>query len=227
MKLRFKKTSGENPMKYILNAGMAFLSLSLVGCNLYEPTKVTDKRVQVKAESFVEDVEVSRVDDAYIAAIARHYTRYGEGDMDLILTYDPRSYRNTAMQATNKVSDIAVALRDYGVENINPNIMPIKAQGDVPRLLVSYEGYTAHAPDDCDLMAGLDRSVELGSQRDYKLGCSIETMVARQVSRPGDLLGKEQTDMKTEGRSASNIVDVSRTGALNAPLEGETASGAN
>ncbi len=195
-----------------------------MGCNLYEPTKVTDKRVQVRQESFMEDVEISRVDDAFIAEIARHYTRHGEGAMDLVLTYDPRSYRNTAMQATTTVSDIAVTLRDYGVEDINPNIMPVKALGDVPRLLVSYQGYTAHAPDDCGLMAGLDKSAGVGSQKDYKLGCSVETMIARQVSRPGDLLGRENTDLTTEGRGASNIVDGSRSGTLNQPLEGESAS---
>ena len=55
----------------------------------------------------------------------------------------------------------------------------------------------------------------------------IETMIAKQVARPKDLLGQENTDTYTEGRSAANIVEGYRYGAKNEKLDGESASNAD
>ena len=216
-------TKGEKPMRHILNAGIAFLSLSLVGCNLHTPTDITDQRVQVHEEMFTEDMLLADVDDAYLGALARHYTKHGGSTMDLIVTYDPKSYRNTAMTATNKISDISETLRDYGVTDVNAGIMPIKSQGDDAHMVVSYSALTAHAPEGCVSMSGTDGQ-PLGYNEDYKLGCSIKTMVARQVSKPAHLLGRGNVDSTTDGRSSTNIVDLYRNGAQNPPLDGESAT---
>ena len=216
------KTKGDNPMKFILNATVAFLSMSLVGCNLYEPTALNDTQIRVQEEMLTHDVELADVDEAFIGGLARHYTKHGGGALDLIVTYDPKSYRNTAMVATNKISDIVSSLRDFGVVNVNAGIMPIKAQGDEARLLITYNAFTARAPDGCDeLMPGMDgRSVGKGAE--YKLGCSIDTMIARQVAKPEHLLGRGAVGDPTDGRVAANVVDIYRTGAENQDLGGES-----
>lgn len=217
----------KSPLKYMMNAGLAVLSLTLGGCmDLYEPTAMNDTRIQVKQEVFNQDVLLSDVNDDYIAYLARHYTKRGGSPMDMIVTYDPQSSKNTAMQAANKAADITSALRnDYGVTNVEAGIMPVLSQGDDARLLVSYDAYSAHAPKGCDgMMPGLSER-PLEGDKNYKLGCSIDTLIARQVSRPSDLLGRGNVDRDTDGRSAANIVDTYRTGALNEPLTGESASG--
>ncbi|PCK00554.1 MAG: hypothetical protein COA45_01910 [Zetaproteobacteria bacterium] len=230
MEFRYSKSGcnnikGSNPMKYTLSAIMAFLSLSLVGCiDLYEPSAINEKPVRVQEEMLTHDVELSGVDDDYVGSLARHYTKHGGGPMDLIVTYDPRSYRNTAMGATNRISEIVSALRERGVVDINASIMPIKAQGDEARLLVTYNSFTAHAPEGCDeLMPGMNGRL-VGDSSEYKLGCSIKTMMARQVAKPRHLLGRGATGTPTDGRSAANIVDLYRMGEENTALEGESAT---
>ena len=59
---------------------------------------------------------------------------------------------------------------------------------------------------------------------EYKLGCTVDTVFARQIARPKDLKGRGISATTTEGRSASNIVDMERSGAPKEALEGETAS---
>jgi pilus biogenesis lipoprotein CpaD len=142
----------------------------------------------------------------------------------MTVTYDPRSYRNTAMMASQEAARLSDRLRSMGVDQINANILPVNEQGDEARLLVSYNAYTAHAPKGCTSMPGMsDRVIE--DNENYKLGCGIETMIAKQVARPKDLLGQENTDTYTEGRSTSNIIEDYRYGAKNEPLDGESASG--
>jgi type IV pilus biogenesis protein CpaD/CtpE len=215
-----------NPFKTMAKACVAMLSIGLSGCmDMYEPPTINEKPIQVKEEAFLQDVAVADVDDDYIRTLAHHYNRYGASTMDLLVTYNPHSKDNTAMNATNKVGDIAEALRVvYDVTNIKAGIMPVASQNEAPRLLVSYDSYSAQAPQGCDgLMPGLNgRALENDSR--YNLGCSIATLKARQVVRPADLLGRDAVYQTSEGRSASNIVDVNRSGAQNEPLGGQSAS---
>ncbi len=211
-------------MKHLLNVGIAIVSLSTLGCNLYAPPSINENRIQVNSEVFMRDIALSNVTDELLAGLAHDYIKHGSGAMDLIVTYDPDSYRNTAMKATNKMSDIAGTLRESGVANIKSSIMPVKHQGDDVHLLVSYNSFTAHAPKGCDnLLPGMNGSA-LEYNADYKLGCSVDTMTARQVAKPSHLLGRGATGAPTDGRAASNIVDAYRAGAQNEPLDGESAS---
>ena len=218
------KVKGKNPMKYFLNIGVAFVSLTmLAGCNLYTQSYATQNRVQVSEENVTHDVLLFDADDAFIGTLARHFTKHGGGAMDLMVTYDPKSRSNTAMHATNKAADIVAALRDYGVVDIDAGVLPVKAQGSNSRLLISYNSFNAHAPKGCEnTMPGMNGYIE--SDKDYKLGCSIETMLARQVAKPSHLLGRGAVGGNTDGRSATNIVDGYRSGAQNVSLEGESAS---
>jgi len=59
---------------------------------------------------------------------------------------------------------------------------------------------------------------------EYKMGCSVETMIARQIARPGDLLGRAPNSVYKDGRRISNQIEGVRSGAMNEPLGGESAS---
>jgi len=223
---RVHKQKRKNPFKIMAKACIAVLSIGLGGCmDLYEPPSVNDKLIQVKEEAFLQDVPVADVDEGYIRNLAHHYNRYGASTMDLLVTYDPHSKDNTAMNATNTVGDIAQELRVvYDVVNVKAGIMPVASQNEAPRLLISYDSFSAHAPQGCDgMMPGLDGRPSENDSR-YKLGCSIATLKARQVARPADLLGRDAVYQTTEGRSAANIVDSHRSGAEKEALTGQSAS---
>ncbi len=220
------KNKRKNPLRNMVNASLAFLSLSVAGCmDLYEPPTVNNSRIQVKEEAFIQDIAVSDINDEFIGSLARHYSKHGGSPMDILVTYDPRSYRNTAMMATNIAADMASSLRDYGVTNVKAGVMPIKSQGDEARVLISYDAYTAHAPEGCDYaMPGMG-GASIEDDKKYKIGCGIDTLLARQVAKPADLLGRGAQESKSDGRPVTNVVDLYRKGEQNKPLEGESSTG--
>lgn len=211
--------------RIILICGLSCLVLPLAGCNLYEEGHITTKRVQVQEKNFSDDVLISDVNDVYIDALASHFYKYGGGAMDVTVTYDPYSRSNTAMMAGDKAADVVAALRAAGVNNLKGGVLPVKDQGDSSHLLVSYLAYTAHAPEGCGDLPGVGSSTRnLEDNPDYELGCSTQTLMAKQIARPKDLLGQGNTDHLTDARGASNVVDTYRAGTPNKSLDGETAS---
>ncbi|MDH5722037.1 MAG: CpaD family pilus assembly lipoprotein [Alphaproteobacteria bacterium] len=205
---------------------LSAVAFSLSGCgaiSLHEPGTITQSKIKLKEGVYHKEMKTADVSNEYLAQIARHHAKYGASDMDVIVTYDPKSYRNTAMIASEKAADFATYLRDNGVGEMNPRILPVNKQGDQSQFIVSYEYMTAHKPDDCKSMPGLDNT-DLSHDPDYEMGCSTKIYMAKQIARPKDLMGQENPNVVSEGRSASNIVEGYRTGAKNEPLDGFTAS---
>lgn len=207
-------------------AALLFAPAFLAGCEMYAPSTLSTEKIQVREQPYFLDVAAGEADDRFAAGVAHHYSRHAGGPLKLTVTYDPGNYRNTAMMATQKGSEVVRALRARGVNSVEMDILPIAGQGDESRVLVSYDAYSAHAPAGCTTMPGTESAL-LEPQEDYRLGCTINTMVARQVARPQDLQGVGAPGEHTEGRSAANIVDVVRSGAENKELKGESASGKN
>lgn len=207
-----------------LSAGLIVGSLALQGCEkiVYEPSHMSHSKMQVEKEGVFEDVESSQLNAASIAALSDYSLRNGQGKVDLSVTYDPKSKKNTAMHASNEIARISKEFQKNGVE-VSSMILPVKGQGDVSRAQVSFDAFALSAPDDCTTMGGFeDRNVD--PSEDYKFGCTTDTVVAQQIARPRDLAGRADTSLSSDGRRASNIVDRYRSGEPNAPLEGESAS---
>ncbi|GJL85052.1 MAG: hypothetical protein DHS20C02_08270 [Micavibrio sp.] len=198
-------------------------SASLSACNLYEEGHITENRVQVIEERFVEEVSLEEATPGYISGLARHYEKHGDGTVDLSVTYDPHSRSNTAMNASQSAAGLVKNLRKEGVRNVNADILPLQGYGDESMVVVSYMSYRAEAPKDCGRLSGFE-DTDISHDKDYRMGCTVETMFAKQISRPKDLLGVGRVDPTTDGRRAGNIGDLYRSGARNEPLEGETAS---
>ncbi len=197
--------------------------LALSSCTMYDEGNLTQNRAQVQHQIHTEKMAVSDMNDGAAEAVAQHYTRHGSGPAAVVVTYDPKAKDITAMKATEEAARIGSAMRRYGMRDIDTRIMPAHAEAS-GLVLVSYSSYTAHPPKDCGLLSGLNGE-QVRYQEDYKLGCSIETMFARQVARPKDLFGQDMDDLSMDGRVVSNAVEVYRMGAPNGPLGGESASG--
>lgn len=209
----------------VLSASVLVSGLLLQGCDkiVHEPTKMSTSKLQVEEEAFFEDVTVEQMDSDYVAALAQHYTRQGEGGVELSVTYDPKSKTNTAMHASQHIARISSDFRKNGVENVETMIMPVKGSGNVSRALVSYNAFSVNVPDDCSMMPGIE-SRDIEPVEDYKLGCTRDALFAKQISNPNDLAGRADTNETSDGRRASNVVERYRTGAPNDALEGESAT---
>ena len=214
------KTAIQRPFKAALLLGTILLG----ACEMHAPSNLNETKIQVSEENVSHTMAVSETSDEALSSIVQGYTDRGGMPMNLTVTYDPESYRNTAMLAGNNASKFAKSLRKMGVENISSAILPIKDQGDESRVMISYRAVAAFAPEGCGDMPGM-RGNLVEPDPSYRLGCGVDTMIAKQVARPSDLLGRESDDPNTDGRSASNIIEVYRSGAQNKPLQGESASG--
>ena len=191
-------------------------------CAWEEPTHFKQSTMRLEEEKVEHTIAAADLSETSLKALAAHYRKHGDGPLNVTLTYDPKSKVNTAMKASEKASEVAGVLRKEGIHDLNVNILPVQ-DSETPQALVSYMGYNALAPEDCTLLPGIEnRNVHV--DEDYKLGCSVDTIFARQIARPKDLLGQRNGEY-TDGRRAANIGDYYRSGAPNEPLNGESASG--
>ena len=202
---------------------LAVSTLFVSGC-MYEPDHFTTSRVQVEEKPYSETLSSSQFDAGAAEAMAQQYRKHGDGPLELVIAYDPKSPHATAMSAADEAARLGKLLRQNGVQDVKASIMPVADGGDEMKALFSYNAVNALAPKDCTLMRGVDtRTIE--AEKEYKLGCTVETMYARQIARPKDLKGQGVNEPTTDGRRASNIVEGYRTGIQNKPLDGESASG--
>ncbi len=195
----------------------------LSGCEMYSESVVSDRRVQVREEKLTEQVATDSLDNDAIAGMIYKYTKSGNGPVDVTVTYDPESKTNTAMRAGDEAARISRIMRKEGAREIVTGILPVRTQGVKSQTIISYSAYQAVAPQNCSMMPGVEEP-SIDHNPDYRLGCTVETVFAKQISNPSDLLGDARASSTTDGRVSTNIVDTYRTGAPNKPLKGQKAS---
>lgn len=213
---------------FVMTRSKAILFISLAvsflgACEMYAPPSVNERRVEVHEQKVTQQIPVASLDDDSIAGIAHSYGQSGMGVMEVTVTYDPTSHNNTAMRAGDEAVRIARILREEGVTNVATNVLPVREQGSDALAIISYTSYQASAPSGCGELPGMTNPA-IDHDPDYKLGCTVETVFAKQVADPSDLLGNAKASAYTDGRVLANQVESYRTGAPNEPLEGQSAS---
>lgn len=213
-------------MQTFLKTSLVIALLVSVGatttsCRTYKKGTVTEKRVQIEQKDSFQEYNVKEIDDAVLSSIAYDYGRYGDGQVHMTITYDPKSRNGTALKATNEAAKLSEALRKKGVP-VKSDVMPVMNSLNM-KAIMSYERITALDPDCGNTLPGLEDR-DHRTDFDYKMGCSVETMIARQIARPKDLLGNDAELSARDGRGIVNQIETIRSGAPNEALEGESAS---
>jgi type IV pilus biogenesis protein CpaD/CtpE len=171
------------------------------------------------------------MNDAMLHAIGVHYYRYGNGDMNVVVSYDPQSKINTQNRAKASLDYIQSGLSRNGVSHINSALSPARGSGDISSTLISFPALTAKGPSGCGMMPGYNSPAEdipndVSEDPSYRYGCTVENLLAKQVSRPSDLLGKQGFEGNADGRRQERVL--STRGYYgdkpNAALDGEKAS---
>ncbi len=197
---------------------LSAVSLMVMGCaNQSTPSMVNNSRTEMVAETYTDQASVGTVDEATLTVLAYEYGRYGSGPLDLTVTYDPKSKSFTAMKAAEKVKSLESGLRRRGVKNIKTDVLAVNDQPET--LMISYQSITSRPPSDCGDMPGLKDGATTRVIGDYKFGCGIESMIARQVYRPSDLQGVGTME-HGDGRRSTNVTERYRLGTPNEPLDG-------
>lgn len=186
---------------------------------MYEDGTMTQNLIRVEQQNFAQEIKLSGNYAPDIDALAKHYARYGDGVLDMTVAYNPHAQSQGAMRASQKAAELTSRLREHGIHDLKSGILPVKDLSEM-RALISYNSYSAAPPRDCTPMSGFEDRNH-GDNMDYEMGCTVSTVIARQVSRPKDLLGRGSSEGYTDARGVSNQVDSVRSGARNAPLGGE------
>ncbi len=189
-------------------------ALLLTSC-LYRETSMTPNRIQLVEKADEQDYLTSEMTDARVADIADHHEHHGNGPLEITVTYDPLSSVNTARRASDQA---ALLFRTFSENRTaaNVNVLPVNGQGDVSHTYVYYKSIDALPPPGCTELFDGTRNTGATSD-DYGFGCTIETAVSRQVSRPADLAGRKD-DSAGDAQRQDAIVDTYRSGKPNAVL---------
>ena len=205
----------KNNLIKTINIFVAAVTLS--ACTQNTPSMMNTSPVQLSYTTMMEQILLEDINDGLLSALANHYLKNGTSMLDLTMTYDPKSKTFTAMRAVNELKRIKAALNKKGVTNITTQTTAIPK--GVPSLMVSYDMVQALAPSDCETLPGLEKDTTTRFIGDYKFGCSIETMMAKQVAYPSDLQGNGGLG-KRDARREAVILDPYGRGEPTVPLEG-------
>jgi type IV pilus biogenesis protein CpaD/CtpE len=190
------------------------LSFLMIGVSLLPacarqstPSMMNTSRIQLVPETTMEQLPVADISPGYIYRIAENYGRYGADKMHLSLAYDPADKSYGAMQAFNDLASVKGKLAEAGIRSVTAET--VKTDGVKPTLLVAYDAVSAQAPAGCRNMPGFDDGLTTSEIGDYRFGCSVDTMIAKQIYRPSDLNGHAGSD-PGDGRRAANSVEYYR-----------------
>lgn len=213
--------------------GCVALTLSLGACSIMDtPTWVNQNRVEVRDDQFTDTLVTSDIDDGTFHAISVYHYRYGNGPLTAAVSYDPRSSSNTKGKAEASARRIRDGLIAKGVKDVRVTTTASPGSGAVSTTIISFPAIVAEAPTGCTMMPGYDTPASAPSNAgvenpDYRYGCTIETLISRQVSRPSDLLGKPGFNSNADGRRQADVVEQRGyySEKMNPPLKGEKSSG--
>ncbi|PZP55911.1 MAG: hypothetical protein DI586_05315 [Micavibrio aeruginosavorus] len=198
-------------------------------CTMDDPTWVNPSRVEVHEEGYSDTFYTDALDNPTLRAIGVNYYRYGNGPMDVAVSYDS-SVANSAAEASRQGKRIEKELRRQGVDNIR--LSASQSAGERSSTKISFPALTAKPPQDCGLMPGYeDAQTSLpenaeGPRPGYGIGCTIETLMAKQIARPGDLLGRPGFETDADARRQHAVIWQRGyySNKSNPPLQGESAS---
>ncbi len=192
-------------------------ALALPACTQTTPSMMNESAIQLSQTTIVEQVLFEDINDNVLSALSSHYLQNGTSALDLTMTYNPTSKNFTAMNAVHELGHIKDNLKKNGVTSVTTQTMAVP--NGVPSLMVSYDMVQALAPHDCATMPGLERNGTTRFLGQYKFGCSVDTMVARQIAHPADLQGNSGLGTRDARREAL-ILDGYSGAEPSVPLEG-------
>lgn len=212
-----------NMAKYKIGKFLGMVAvLGLVSCSMAKPSNFTENKPRVYTENYVVEAPAVAFGEKELDMLAADFSYHGSGIPEVTVTYDPASGVNTAMKAGNELGRIVGSLKKAGVQNVDATIIPIKNSGDQASVQIAYARSEAIAPKDCDMMPGTYGGSDPTAVADYRFGCSVETIMAKQIARPSDLQGREGYAGLKDGMRNTNVIWPYKSGEILGELGGET-----
>ncbi len=196
----------------------------LSGCAMTSPSHISAAPIEVRHDRYNEMLPVAAIDHDLTQMIGQHYGRFGQGPMDVTVTY---LSGDSGVKAGATATRIAKMMREVGIENVQTATLPVNDATQVNQVMMQYDQVTAAPPKNCGTHPGDSRdglaNSEDGRFQDYRFGCGVDTYLAQQVLRPKDLLGVAGIAPASGERASARLKDY-RDGKDFKKLSGNNAS---
>ena len=191
----------------------AFMAFVLTGCVDFPEERTVSTKVDLHEEMVQHIMPSDEVTDAFIASEANAYYRVGHGPVELRVSYDPKSSTYNQHWAKRKAKRMERKLQAAGIQNISADILPIPGTGS-SQTIIRYTAFVPKAPAECEPFG--DQTEFSDPDEDYIVGCTAQSMFARQIHRSADLRDRYPTDDPQSADRSAAGVDQYRTGLRNA-----------
>ena len=178
---------------------------------------MSHSKIEVQNQTVMKQMALNDINKSSLTLLANQYHQSTDGPMDLTVTYDPANPKFNAADAAHELKHIVRALNVLGVANITTRVSPV-THGH-PALLVAYDSLTALAPANCSSLPGLEDRFTDRTLGDYRFGCGVDTLTARQIANPRDLIGDAALGQRGARRSVG-VTDDYLKGEPREALEG-------
>ena len=199
---------------------MAFLFIPLVAlgaCTQTTPSMMNSNKLIVAQETIIDQIALTDMNKAIVSRIADYYNKNATGALGVTVTYDPNSNSFGRTQANREARDIAAALKQHNIKSVMTETVAIP--NSEPFVIINYDTTVALAPANCGETPGLEDYQTGRFIGDYKFGCGVESMFAKQIAHPNDLYGNSRLGTRYARRD-TNVVENYSAGVQLAPLNG-------
>lgn len=179
---------------------------------LMEETNLSPAPMRIVESRHIVKKPLSQVTSADLKEASRVYQRNGAGPMYLVVAYKEHG---KAHGMDGKTAAIAAELQSTGLNARDIVSSTVPLETDQPVMLIAFDTLEARGPKDCKQTPSLDRLPGTTDDYDYKLGCGVHNMMAKQIANPTDLEGVAGLGGQNDGERAANVVRTYRAGEAN------------
>jgi type IV pilus biogenesis protein CpaD/CtpE len=202
----------------------ALLSAALLaGCDMSTPSQVSLKPIEIRRSVKTETLDARHVDPSRAQSIADSYAVNNGGSMTITVSYLKGNAKSAAAARKGGVAWKNLLVKD-GVPQVSVDAVAVDDPAYAGKAVVAWPARLASAPKDCGRITGYRGAEPLGSVKTYAMGCETESILAKQIVNPDDLMGRGGLP-GDESRRQGAVTDKYLSGKPNTKLNGVSASG--
>ncbi len=192
---------------------IAATALTLSACmnepHMMESSALSPDKLRLIEGRHVVKKPISMMNETDIAQAAALHNRAGAGPVYVVIAYDDRG-KGVDRRVAETQRGIVTSLQQDGVPARDIVTSSIPLETSEPVALIAFDTLQAAAPAGCTATPSLDGPPLRPEDFDYKVGCGVQDLFARQIANPKDLEGKAGLGGHNDGSRAANIVDAYR-----------------
>jgi len=189
---------------------LALCSTALLGACAKDPwlmegSSLAPLKMQLVEDRHIVKKPLAEFGEQDAVTAAETYNKSGAGPVYVVVAYNDQG-KGMDYDAKAASDMLRGTLLRNGVagEDIVTSMVPLETQ--TPVALIAFNTLRAAAPENCGEMPGMYELPGQPKHFDYKIGCGVHDLMARQVADPRDLEGRAGVDGASDGERLANIV---------------------